>query len=413
MSRASAGASALLVAVSLICPPDAAAQQSNFTPTIEANSQAAAGWSVTPGISYSGAWDDNVLVRGEGDVPAADFLNTVNPRVSLDFNGRRGQLSATYDGAFLLYRELSTLNSYDQFGSLYGRRLLSPHVALFVRSYAASVPTTELVAFVGLPFIRNGSRIWDTQGGLEAHLSKRTTVSVSYDFQFVDFDHSSVGSEFLRGGHSQGVNGSVRHALDTRLALTADLQIAHALTHPPPIAGPLASPIDQTFDVQNLWTGLDYRLSEQMHVFGAGGFSRLGATELSRPRVGPAWRAGLARSFHKFAVDAEYSRSFVPAYGFGGTTQNEELSGHLRVPLARRVYSSGGVSWRRNDPLTDLDLPLRSVWIEAVVGYAATPAIHLEVFYSGTHQTIDRPGGETERNRIGFQVTTSKPMRVR
>src|SRR5262249_59739690 len=161
MSRASACASALLAAIALICPGAAAAQQSNFTPTIEANPEAVPGWSVTPAISYSGAYDDNVLVRGEGDLPAKDFLSTVNPGVSLDFNGRRGQLSAAYDGAFQLYRELSTLNSYDQFGSVFARRLLAPHVAVFARSYAASVPTTELVAFVGLPFIRNGSRIFD------------------------------------------------------------------------------------------------------------------------------------------------------------------------------------------------------------------------------------------------------------
>src|SRR5262249_23655595 len=131
------------------------------------------------------------------------------------------------------------------------------------------------------------------------------------------------------------------------------------------------------------------------------------------PRVGPAWRAGLGRNFHRFVVNVEYSRSFVPAYGFGGTTQNEELTGHVHLQLARRVYASGGLSWRRNDPLTDLDLPLRSVWVEATVGYAATPSIHLEAFYSGTHQTVHRPRGETERNRVGFQVTTAKPVKAR
>jgi hypothetical protein len=47
------------------------------------------------------------------------------------------------------------------------------------------------------------------------------------------------------------------------------------------------------------------------------------------------------------------------------------------------------------------------------VGYAATPWVRFEAFYGGTHQTIDRPGGTLGRNRIGFQVTTAKPVRVR
>jgi hypothetical protein len=57
-------------------------------------------------------------------------------------------------------------------------------------------------------------------------------------------------------------------------------------------------------------------------------------------------------------------------------------------------------------------LPLWSYWLEGTLGYAATPWVHLEAFYAGTRQTIDRPGGTLNRNRIGFQVTTAKPVRV-
>jgi len=408
MSRTATFVAAALITAGLVCAP-VEAQQSNFTPTVDANPQAGGGWSLTPSLSYSGAWDDNVLVRGEGDIPASDFLSVVNPRATLDYNGRRGQLSVNYDGAFLLYRELSTLNSYDQRGSIYARRLLSPHVALFVRSYAAQTPTTELVSFVGLPFLRNGSRIVDTHSGIQASLTRRTSFTVSYDVQWVDFDHSAAGSEFLRGGYSQGVTASLRHEIDPRLTLTADYDITHAITHP--VLGTIN--IDQAFDIQNGWVGADYKLSEQTHVFGAGGVSRLGVTELTRARTGPAWRAGLLRNFQGAAIDLQYSRSFVPAYGFGGTTQNEELSARLRVPIARRLYASSGAAWRRNDPLTELDLPLRSYWLEGVVGFAATPFLSLEAFYSGTRQRIDRPGGRTNRDRFGFQVTTAKPMRVR
>ncbi len=93
--------------------------------------------------------------------------------------------------------------------------------------------------------------------------------------------------------------------------------------------------------------------------------------------------------------------------------QNEEATARLRLPLARRVYTSTAVSWRRNDPLLDGELPLRSLWIEGTIGYAVTPWVHVEAFYGGTHQTIDRPGGVLDRNRIGFQVITAKPVRIR
>jgi hypothetical protein len=40
------------------------------------------------------------------------------------------------------------------------------------------------------------------------------------------------------------------------------------------------------------------------------------------------------------------------------------------------------------------------------------PSMRLEGFYGGAHQAIDRPGGITNRNRIGVQLVTAKPMRV-
>src|SRR3954468_14178931 len=100
-----------LAAAALLAAATAAAQESNLVTAADANPLAPVGWSLTPSLTYSGAWDDNVLIRGKGDTTPADFLNVVNPRGTLDYNGRRGQVSATYDGAFLLYRDLKSLNS--------------------------------------------------------------------------------------------------------------------------------------------------------------------------------------------------------------------------------------------------------------------------------------------------------------
>ena len=401
MTRFAVFTTALLVAA-LLRPAAASAQESNLLTAADANPLAPAGWSFTPSLSYSGGWDDNVLMQGKGDTAPADFLNVVNPHGTLDYKGRRAQVSASYDGAFLLYRDLNSLDSYDQHGWFFAQRMLSKHVGLFVHNTAASVPTTELAPLVAIPFVRTGSRLDSLRSGVEVAFTSRTSMAASYDFEWVEFNQNQPGAEGLRGGHSHGGSVNLKHTVSARLALIADYSLQHALV----------KTIDQTFDVQNGSIGIEYKLSDVTRVVAAGGISKLASTETATDRTGPAVRLGLTRHFRTADIDLGYRRSFVPSYGFGGTMQNEETTARLRVPLARRVYTAGGVAWRRNDPLIDLEPPLRSVWIEGTLGYAMTPWAQIEAFYGGTHQTIDRPGGEVDRNRFGFQVTTTKPMRI-
>ena len=98
--------------------------------------------------------------------------------------------------------------------------------------------------------------------------------------------------------------------------------------------------------------------------------------------------------------------------GFGGTYQNEEIAAAARLPLSQHVCTNGSVSWRRNEPLAQGSL-LRSVWIEGIIGYRLEPWLRLEGFYSASRQTIDQPGTERDHNRVGFQIVTIKPLRVR
>src|ERR671935_2467669 len=65
---------------------------SSGSPTI---SGASAGWVVTPSILYSGSWDDNVLLHGNGDASQSDFLNVLNPRGDAEFNGKRTQFTGS------------------------------------------------------------------------------------------------------------------------------------------------------------------------------------------------------------------------------------------------------------------------------------------------------------------------------
>jgi hypothetical protein len=393
----------LVLVAALALPATVHAQDSNFVPIAASDSQAAPGWTFTPTMVVGTGYDDNVLVRGNGDATPGDTISVVNPRAALDFNGARGQMSATYDGSGLLYRDFNDLNSLDQRAAFSGRRLVSRHVALFLRDSAADVPTTELQALVGVPFVRIGSKLEDLKSGIEASFTKRTSLTVSYNFQWVDFEQTGPQSVSLLGGHSNGATLNLKHRVSERLTLTGDYDYQHAIL----------ADVNQTFDVQNAAAGFEYQLTELTHIFIAAGVSHLDATQFGTSSTGPAWRAGVVRTIRRAGIDLLYSRSYVPVFGFGGTMQNEEVAGRLQLPLARRLYATSALSYRRDDPLTIGVLPLRSWWVEGSVGYAFTPRLRFEVFYAGTHQTVDVPGGMLDRNRAGIQIIAAKPMRIR
>jgi hypothetical protein len=380
------------------------AQTTNFGPyDVDATKPRPTGWTVTPGIAFAVASDDNVLSRADIDAPVSDYTTIINPRIGLSLNGRFSQLDASYSGAFLRYRELDTLNSYDQQASLYARRQLTKRIMLFADDSFAIAPTTELVQFVGVPFVRTGSAIENVRGGIEVKLSARTLVSGSYNFEWLRFDANGAFAQQLQGGHSHGVTGAWRYNLSELTAIVADYDRQYAT-----VTNTLG-----TFDIQNISAGLERRLSEFVHVFGSLGIARVAVSAYGPARTGPAWRTGIARQFRRAGVDVVYSRSFVPSYGFGGTLQNEEVTGRARIPLARRVAAQSSVSWRSNEALTPGQPNLHSFWIEGNIGYAWQPWLRIEGFYAGSRQTIDRPGGLVDRRHIGVQIVTSNPVRIR
>jgi hypothetical protein len=365
----------------------------------------ASGWTFTPALLAGTVWDDNALIRNEGPDAPGDVVNRIGPRVALDFKGRRGDFGANYDGAFQMYRALDTLNSYDQQASVAGRRLLSPHVTLTTGYQLSAAPTTELIQLAGIPFVRSGSTNQNLRGGVEARLSKRTSLSAHYNFQVVDFTHGQgqAASTSLLGGHSHAASVDVQHAFSARTSLTGNYSLQRAAV----------GTVAEAFEVHGAEGGIEYRWSPQMKMFATGGFSHLAVSTVGASRTGPSWHAGLTREFEAGTVTAAYSRSFVPSYGFGGTQQNEEISATARVPLSRMLYSQSTFAWRRNEPLTTGGLTLRTLTVQASLGYLFAPWAGVEGFYDSASQTIERPGGIVNRHRIGVQIITTKPMRFR
>src|ERR1051326_6243288 len=103
-------------ALSLFAVAASAGQRTDAgsTDAVPGSSQAPTpGWTVTPAMLVSRTFDDNVLLHGPGDAQDRDYTNVMNPRGEVNYHGHLTDMSFRYDGAFVIYNNLNSLNSYD------------------------------------------------------------------------------------------------------------------------------------------------------------------------------------------------------------------------------------------------------------------------------------------------------------
>ncbi len=364
------------------------------------------GWSATPSLLFSRTYDDNVLLHGAGDPTVTDYINVLNPRADVNFHGGRSDFTARYEGVFYAYQQSSGLNSYDQHGGINAKHRLSKYNSFFFSANVQRSPTTELQQFIGVPYLRVGSFSDDISGGLETLVNKRLTITTTAHTSYVTYDQNAFAS-LLLGGYSVGAGVSMRERLTSRTTLTADYDYQHATI----------GTANDIFNIQNATAGLDYQLTQNMHAFAAGGVSRVDASAFGPAHVGPSWRLGLSEHYRATVIDLGYSRSFVPSFGLGGTLQNEDATASIRMPFTRRLYAQGIASWHRDDAIVISIPEIRTVWIQAAVGYTARSWIRIEAYYATTRQNFDAitlafPDGRLTHDQIGFQVIASKPLRI-
>ena len=359
------------------------------------------GWTTSPLLMAGTVWDDNVLIQSTDDAPQSDLTTIFNPSGSVDYVGRKTFFSAAYNAGFTMYRSFSDLNSFEYGTRVSASRRLTAFTTISAHQSYASYPTTAMETLVGLPFVRLGSRVGIVGTAVESALTKVTSVTGSYDFEWVRFEEDPALGRPLGAGHSHKGRLGLRRRLGPRATATVDYDVLRGLTS----GGP--------FSIHNAWLGGDYRLTDRVSVFGNIGIARLDTPDLRRETM-PAWRTGLTRRLRDAEIEILYGRTFVPSYGGGGTQANQELTTRFTMPVARRGYSNVAVVWRGDKALFDEDeLPLRSLWLSGTVGYAVRSWLRIEGFYSGLHQRIDRPGGTVNRSRVGVQVSTGTPMRIR
>ena len=126
------------------------------------------------------------LLSTEGSEHASDFLTVVTPRAALGFRGRWINFQLNYIGSYQLYQQLSELNAFDQRLNTAYRQVLSRRLAIVSRNSLSRSPSTDAVDIPGVLFRRQGVTMDDYRGGLEARLSKHTTLSSLYTFRVAE-----------------------------------------------------------------------------------------------------------------------------------------------------------------------------------------------------------------------------------
>jgi hypothetical protein len=374
-----------------------------------------AGWVFTPSLGVGGGWDDNVLLANPGDDPPKDYASPVNPGLSLDFTGRRTQFSTAYLGSYTFYRQVDELSSYEHYIRANLQHRLTKRLTIFAEESFAQAPTTDALQLAGVPFYRIGSQTNTAGGGLDAALNKYTTLRGRYTLRSVSFDYDEVAGRALRGGNAHEADVTVNRMLSSRLTVGADYRLSRGtLNQYVPLPGEPAVTGDDQFSIQTGGGTVTYRVLPTLTVNGGAGIARISGTATGETRTGPAFEAGASWQGQHHVATVSYQRSFIPSFGFGGTFQNEEWVASVRVPFARnRAYADATGSWLTNEPLT-LDQPdLRWIYLSSRIGYRATPWLSVEGYYSRAQQNAQRAGSQLTRNQIGFQVVTSRPMKLR
>jgi hypothetical protein len=400
------------------------AAQSGTQPSLDERHYA--GWVFTPSIAVGGGYDDNVLLANRANDPPSDYTSPIGPSATLDFTGRRTRFSSGYNGAFTLYRTVDELNSFEHSFRASLHQRLTPKVSVVAEESFSKSPTTDAIALVGVPFYRVGSRTNTVNGGVDAALSKYTTLTGRYSLRNVAFDEDRFTQRGLLGGHAHEASLAISRAVSTRLSLSG--QYSYLRGTEGQATRVTAVSTDGTFDIQSGGVGATYRVTEFVSITGGVGVARMSGTEqltgtvspsasdraLTSSDVGPTFQGGITWRGEHHLASLTYQRSFIPSFGFGGTFQNEEWVANLRVPFARnRAYTEGAFAWFNNEPLIAIQPTLRSAFISAKLGYRLSRWLNGEGYYERSQQNAQVAGGNLDRNQVGFRFVASRPMRLR
>jgi hypothetical protein len=368
-----------------------------------------AGWTLVPTVGVAETYDDNITLFGINTADGAnnDYVTSFFPSADLHYEGQHTQFGVGYGGSFLGYRTYNGLDRWDQHGNVNIRRQETARLKWFASASGATRPETDLIDLGGIPYRHTGATEILGHGGISYDLSARDSLLLSSGYQNVQFERSDLATNaFLRGGTIFDNLAEYRHKVSSRAAYGVDYVYRRAK-----VVGDA-----EYFDLHGVEGAADYELTERWSMSAAAGVVYMMPTATDAGRTGPAYRIGVAHHQATTTVHADYVQSYIPAFGYGGIIRNQEATLGLRMQLfgSRRFYTDDSMTYRNDTPVvaTDLQLPLRSLRAYAVFGWEPDRWVRVEAFYARVDQTSMRPGGQLYRNRVGFQIVTSKPMRI-
>jgi hypothetical protein len=392
-------ASAALI---LVLALPASAQQQQETDT-EFASWHLPGWSFTPGLAIGVTRDTNVAVAavGENQKADADSLFGIEPFGSLDFFNSRSSFTAGYRGHLRRYMNIGELNGFDQRARVQLRHLATKRLTIFAGNEYMNAPTTDDVMLNGLPFVRIGARTNSSSAGLQARLTKFTTLDARYELLWVDFDDKTTSQ--LTGGWVNAISANVGRRLSDRLTVGGEYSIRLA---------------DLNAGTRSMWFNdaggfVSYVIAPHTIVSASAGLSHLADKLLGETRTAPYYRGSIVRNLATATIGTSYARSYIPSFGLAGSNESQELRGYVHMPIpTNRAYIDASAAWIHTVPYLVKELEMDSFVTRATVGYAIARWFRVEGFHSFTRQDTTVTGGEINRHRIGAQVVISQPMRI-
>ena len=364
------------------------------------------GWTFTPGVIAGGTYDSNVLGTTsvtETGHPASDTYLTIDPTGSLRYGGKYTSFNANYRGTLRRYTTLDGLDAYDQYGAVSFDRRASKRLTFFGRNYYSTAQTTDELNLAGVPFRRAGSQLDTLAAGLAYRLSEYTDWNVRYDFTWAHFDREAPD---LTSGLINAIQTGIAHRLTTRLRVGVDGAYRFANMD---VTG------NQTIQFVDGGGTISYNLGQFTTISASGGITYVDDQLHHVTRTGPYVRASISHTAAQAVFGTSYDQSFVPSFGFGGSTRSQQASGWIHLPpIGHRLYLQGSGSWGRTIPLDNRPFQRHdTITLHSTVGYALSRQTHLQGVYIFTRQssfvTADK---EINRNRIGVEFVLFNPMRI-
>lgn len=182
------------------------------------------------GIVFNAAYTDNVLA-GETAAPISDFTYSIWPKIQLEDNTTRRNMSLLYSSGFTFYRRESVLDAVNQNAALDYHYRLSPHETIYVQdsfqqnSNVFSQPfglsggtvnasTSSPTANVIVPFASLDTNT--TNAGLSYQFSKVGMIGGGATFALLDYpapnqvpglyNSRTAGGTAFSVGYSPGTN---------------------------------------------------------------------------------------------------------------------------------------------------------------------------------------------------------------